>query len=156
MSYRPRPAAKLPLAAGCALAALLSTPLAMAQSEAAPLTLQGHRVVIDAVTGRPRMPEADELATMQAGSQRAAARSAAAAAPSSGTGVESHPAMKRMQSAPTNIRLGAVGQRFDMSTLSFSVVRREAGGKLATQCVTGEDAAAHAAHNHVEGDQHDR
>lgn len=156
MPYRPVPSAKLSVAAGFALAAQLFTPLAMAQSEPAPLTLQGQRVVIDAVTGRPRMPEADELATMQAGGQRAAARSAAAGAPSSGTGVETHPAMKRMQSAPVNVRLGAVGHRFDMSTLSFSVARREADGKLATQCVTGEDAATHAGHSHVEGEQHDR
>jgi hypothetical protein len=149
MSYRPRPAARLPLAAGCAVAALLSTPLVMAQSEAAPSTLQAHRVVIDSVTGRPRAPEAGEWTEVPANTQRSAARSAPAAA------AESHPAMRRMQTAQISVRSGTIGRRVDTSKLSFTVARTDASGALSTQCVTGEDAANKALHSAVQGDSHD-
>ena len=147
MSYRPRPAAKLPLAAGCAVAALLATPFAMAQSEAAPSTLQAHRVVIDSVTGRPRAAEAGEWS--EATTQRSAARAA-----SSG-GLENHSAMKRIQAGQMSVRVGTIGRRVDPSKLSYTVARTDSSGALTTQCVTGEDAANKALHGAVQGDSHD-
>ena len=149
MSYRPRPAAKLSLAAGCAVAALLSTPLVMAQSEAAPSTLQAHRVVIDSVTGRPRAPEAGEWTEAPANAQRSAARSVP------GASADSHPAMRRMQTAQISVRSGTIGRRVDTSKLSFTVARTDASGALSTQCVTGEEATNKALHGAVQGDSHD-
>lgn len=154
MSYRPRLAAKLPLvAAECAIAALLTTPLAMAQSEAAPSTLQAQRVVIDAVTGKVRAPEPGEWSKAPTGAQRSAARSATGAA---ATGVETHPAMQRLQSAPLSVRMGAVGRRIDTSKLSFSVARRDASGAVSTQCLTGDEAANTALNNEAQGERHDQ
>jgi hypothetical protein len=153
MSYRPRPAAKLPLAAGCALAALLSTPLVMAQSEAAPSTLPAHRVVIDSVTGRPRAAEAGEWAEAPAAAQRSAARAAPAAAASGS--LENHSAMKRMQAGQMSARVGTIGRRVDPSRLSYTVAGTDANGALTTQCVTGEDAAHKALHGAAQGGSHD-
>jgi hypothetical protein len=153
MSYRPRPVVKLPLAAaGCAVAALLSTPLAMAQSEAAPPTVQAHRVVIDAVTGRPRAPEAGEWS--EAPAPGAAQRSAARAAPSTG-GLENHSAMKRIQAGQLTARPGTIGRRVDPSRLSYTVARSDANGVVSTQCVTGDEAAHKALHGAAQGDSHD-
>lgn len=154
MSYRPRPAAKLPLAvAGCAVAALLATPLAMAQSEAAPATLQAHRVVIDSVTGRPRAAEAGEWSEAPAAAQRSAARAAPSAASSGG--LENHSAMKRIQAGQMSVRVGTIGRRVDPSKLSYSVARSDANGALITQCVTGEEAANKALHGTAQGGSHD-
>ena len=154
MSYRPRPAARLALAAaGCAAAALLSTPFAMAQSDAAASTLQAHRVVIDAVTGRPRAPEAGEWTEAPANAQRAAARSAAGAAPAGG--LENHSAMKRIQAGQMSVRVGMIGRRVDPSRLSYTVVRSDADGVLSTQCVSGDEAAHKALHGAAHGDRHE-
>ncbi|MEO8057862.1 MAG: hypothetical protein ABI671_06020 [Burkholderiales bacterium] len=121
----------------------------MAQSEAAPSTLQAHRVVIDSVTGRPRAAEAGEWSDAAA-TQRSAAR-----ATGSG-GLENHSAMKRMQAGQMSVRAGTIGRRVDPSKLSYTVARTDSSGALTTQCVTGEDAANKALHAAVQEDSNDR
>ncbi len=154
MSYRPRSASKLPLAAaGCAVAALLTPSLVMAQSEAAPSTLQAHRVVIDSVTGRPRAPEAGEWSEAPASTQRSAARATTSAATAGGA--ENHSAMKRIQTTQISVRPGTIGRRVDTSRLSYTIAKSDANGVLSTQCVTGDEAANKALHSEVEGDRHD-
>ena len=135
------------------MAALLTTPFAMAQTESAHVTVQTHRVVIDAVTGRPRSPEPGEWAEPPAAAQRSAARAATSAV---ATGVESHPAMKRLQAAPLAVRLGAVGRRLDTSKLSYTVARRDSTGAVSTQCVTGDEAALTALSSEAQGERHDQ
>ena len=63
--------------------------------------------------------------------------------------------MKRMQSTPPVTRMGTVGNRFNASTLEFTVARREANGTLSTTCVTGDDAATTAMHGETKGERHD-
>ncbi len=63
--------------------------------------------------------------------------------------------MKRMQSTPPVTRMGTVGNRFNASTLEFTVARREANGTLSTTCVTGDDAAVTAMHGETKGERHD-
>ena len=133
--------AVLPLAA-CALAALSALATLPASAQA-----QAQRIAIDPETGQLRAPEADELAparanpAARAATPNSAARAAAAderAKPASGT------------------RFGAKGFRVDPSRMSFTVVRRDADGSLATQCVNGESAAQHAMHNIAAGGGHDQ
>lgn len=153
MSYRSRLAANAPLVvAGCA-AALLTTPLAFAQEQAAPAaTIQAQKAVVDSVTGRLRAPEAGEW-TQPAAAQRSAARATSARATS---GLESHSAVQRLTAAPVSVRLGAVGKRVDMSKMAFSVARIGADGTLSSECVTGDVAATAALHSAVQGDRNDK
>lgn len=151
MSYRSRPAAKLPLAAGCVIAALLTTPLVVAQTQSTAVAVPTHRVVIDSVTGRPRAPEAGEWVEAPAATQRSAARAAAPATP----GIESHSAMQRHQAAPVTARMGSVVRRVDMNKLSFSVAHRDASGIVVTE-VTGEEAASKAVQGQVKGERNDQ
>lgn len=134
---------------GAALLAL-AAPAAHAQSTTG---LSASRIVIDPTTGRPRLPDHDEVAAADAArSQRSAV--ARTAEPSA---LKGHPVLVRMSAAPANARLGAVAQRIDPSMMSFSVVRRTPNGELKTDCVAGEDAATHARHAKVEGgDDHAR
>jgi hypothetical protein len=154
MLYRTRLALESPLfMSGCALAASLSAAPALAQQATAAPPLQAQRIVIDATTGRPRMAEHDEVnASKAAAAQRAAAP---AAAGSSSTGIETHPALQRMQAAPMNPGMGAIGRRFDAKTLQFTVARRAADGTVSTQCVTGEQAATIARNSDATGAKHD-
>ena len=135
-----------------ALALAFAAPAAMAQTEASAPRLSAQRIVIDSVTGRPRMPDHEEVAAMKesaaaASGQRAAARSA-------GPEMSDHPVVQRMQAHPLVTRFGATGRRVGMNTLSFNVVRRTADGKFETQCVAGEDAATHALHADVKETSH--
>ena len=143
-SFRNRTAkhAVLPLAA-CAAAALsvLAAPSAWAQAQA-------QRIAIDPETGRLRAPEADEMPAARA--NESAAR--AAVAPSAARAAA--PADERAKPA-VGTRFGAKGFRVDPSRMSFTVVRRNADGTLATQCVSGESAAQHAMHNVAVGGDHD-
>ena len=154
MSYRSRLANKAPLVvAGCAVSALLTTPLTFAQEQAAPAaTMQAQRVVVDAVTGQLRAPEAGEW-TQPAAAQRSAARAGSARATS---GLESHSAVQRLTAAPVSVRLGAVGKRVDMSKMAFSVARIGADGTLSSECVTGDAAATAALHSEVQGERNDK
>jgi hypothetical protein len=155
MSYRSRPAAKLPLAAGCAMAALFTTPLAFSQTQSTAVSVPTHRVVIDSVTGRPRAPEAGEWIEAPAASERSAAKTAAPAA----AGVESHAAMQRHQAAPVTARMGGVVRRVDLNKLSYSVAHRDASGIVVTE-VRGEEAASKAASkaadDQVKGERNDQ
>lgn len=133
--------------AGWALvAATLASTLPHAQAQSNSSTAAGiaaQRVVIDPATGRPRAPEFDELATAPAaaGAPQAMMRGATNA---DMTGISAHPALKRMQAAPTQARLGAVGQRFKPGMLALSIAKRDAAGSISTQCVTGPHAVATA------------
>ena len=144
--------AALPLAA-FAVAALsaFAAPSASAQA------LQVQRIVIDPDTGRPRMPEHDELAAARAKAQaaRASARSAAPEANAVKSALQAHPAAELMTARPLNAQLGAKGSRVDASRLSFTVVRRSADGSVSTQCITGEDNATKALQSALVGDAHD-
>lgn len=145
--------AALPLAA-CAVAALsaFATPSASAQS------LQAQRIVIDPYTGRARMPEHDEVAAAQAQAQaaRSAARSSAKADSSVKAMIANHPAMQKMTAVkPSAAFAGAQGRQIGLERLSFSVVQRDANGRIAEQCVTGSEAADKALHGALVGDAHD-
>ena len=156
MSYRSRLASKAPLVvAGCAVSALLTTPLAFAQEQqAAPAsTVQGQKAVVDAVTGRLRAPEAGEWTQPAAAHQRSAANATSARATS---GLESHSAVQRLTAAPVSVRFGAVGKRVDMSKMAFSVARIGADGTLTSECVTGDVAATAALHSAVQGERNDK
>jgi hypothetical protein len=111
--------------------------------------LSARRIVIDSVTGRPRMPDHEDFAAAR--QEAAAQRAAAASARSAGTAqpLSSHPVLARMQGQTVPTRTGTLARRVGAEKLSFSVVQRGADGRLKTQCVTGEDAATHALHAHV-------
>ena len=139
-----------PLAA--ALALVFAAPAALAQTTSPP-TLSAHRIVIDSETGRPRMPDHDEIAAMNAAAQQ---RSATAATTARGAAPQfsAHPVLQRMQGQAVATKFGATGRRVGAEKLSFSVVRRTADGKIETQCVAGEDAATHALHADVQEANH--
>ncbi|HEY2976748.1 MAG TPA: hypothetical protein VGJ35_02190 [Burkholderiaceae bacterium] len=113
--------------------------------------------MIDPDTGRPRMPEHDELAAARAKAQaaRTSARSAAPEANAVKSALQAHPAAELMTARPLNAQLGAKGSRVDASRLSFTVVRRSADGSVSTQCITGEDNATKALQSALVGDAHD-
>jgi hypothetical protein len=130
----------LPLAA-CAAAALslLAASSAWAQAPT-------KRVAVDPETGQLRAPEADEMPAARA--------NAAARAATPNGGARAAAADERAKPA-TGTRFGAKGFRVDPSRMSFTVVRRNADGTLATQCVSGESAAQHAMHHVATGGGHD-
>jgi hypothetical protein len=152
------------------VAAIFLTPAAMAQT-VAPSTststteaMPAHRVVIDPITGRMRMAEPSEMpaaaaapsgAAPNASGQTSGQTSAQGAGKAAVSGIESHPAMKRMQSATSQAQMGAGVRRFDASGLQFSVVKRDADGKLSTECVHGDEAAHNAVHSKAAGARHD-
>lgn len=113
-----------PLAAACAVAALLAASAASAAT-----------VARDPVTGELRAPTAAEA---QALSQPATGRGAVKAAAPRGllTG--------RINPQPVQHADGSVEHEMDESTLSFSVATRNADGSISQQCVTGADAATAA------------
>ena len=156
MSFTHQRAAKhaaLPLAA-FAVAALS----AVAATSASAQALQAQRIVIDPYTGRARMPEHDELAA--AAAQAQAARSAARSGAKSDSSVKAllanHPAVQKMNAVkPTATFAGSQGRQIGLDRLSFSVVRRDANGQLANQCVVGSDAADKAMHGALVGEAHD-
>lgn len=129
------------LALGCSVGG------ALAQDAATAPSLSARRIVIDAETGRPRMPDHDEIAAMK--QQAAAQRGTAPMARSSGAQApqfSSHPLLARMQGQAVATKFGAAGRRVGAEKLAFSVVQRNADGSFQTQCVAGEDAATHALH----------
>jgi hypothetical protein len=147
-------------------AAILLNPAAMAQTAAPSATaveaLPAHRVVIDPMTGRVRMAEPNEMpaaapsgAAPNASGQTSGQTSAQGAGKAAVSGIESHPAMKRMQSTASQAQMGAGVRRFDASSLQFSVVKRDADGKLSTECVHGDEAAHNAVHSKATGARHD-
>ena len=145
-------------------AAIFLSPVAMAQTVAPGAdtaeAMPAHRVVVDPITGRVRMAEPSEMpaAATSAGSAAPSASSQASgqtARKAAVSGIESHPAMKRMQSATTQPQMGAGVRRFDASSLQFSVVKRDADGKLSTECVHGDDAAHNSVHGKTAGERHD-
>jgi hypothetical protein len=148
------------------VAAIFLTPSAMAQTVVPSATtveaMPAHRVVIDPMTGRVRMAEPSEMpaaapsgAAPNAANQASGQTSAQGAGKAPVSGIESHPAMKRMQSATPAAQMGAGVRRFDASSLQFSVVKRDAEGKLSTECVHGDEAAHNAVHSKAAGARHD-
>jgi hypothetical protein len=96
----------------------------------------GMKAYRDSETGQLRRPTADDLAAELA----AAAATPAPAAPS------------------VRITTSANGRRsaqLDESFLSFMVVKRDANGKLAEQCVNGEQQALKALNGNVDTEEHD-
>lgn len=111
---------------------------------------QQHQVVIDAVTGRVRMPDHDELkrepaaaaaAPMPAGTVRKLA--APVAAQNTGESGASR-VVQHLKAQPLPAALGAVAMRVPASRLSYSVARRQADGSVDTTCVAGGEAAKQA------------
>ncbi len=113
--------AALPLAAICAF---------MPRHGAAQEQQQGMVVVRDAQTGQLRAPTPAEA--------RALAPKATSAMTAQGK-----PSMVTHASGARQVHLGERG-------LVYSVVTRDADGKLAEQCVHGADAADQAVHQHGE------
>lgn len=122
-----RQASRLGLAAALAVAAFALSPLAQAADAKA-----GMRVFKDPITGELRAPTAAEAAALDAADAKAKAaanagkRRAATAA-----------------TAPQEFTLpnGMVGIDNDESTLSYSVVTRNADGTLDLHCVQGKQNA---------------
>lgn len=145
-----RPGRRPRLALACALVLGCTAGSAIAQDTVSGSTpLSARRIVIDSVTGRPRMPDHEDFAAAkeEAAAQRAAAAGARSAGPA--PQFSSHPVLARMQGQPIAARAGTTGRRVGVEKLSFSVVQRDADGRLRSQCVAGEDAAAHALHAHA-------
>lgn len=112
-----------------ALAALAGAMTVVAPHAAADPGQQGMAVVRDPQTGQLRVPTAAELrALREADSKTRQMRPQAAAQP---------PVVR-----PDGVRAATLGER----GMVYSVVRRGADGRLSQQCVEGEAAAAHAAH----------
>ena len=92
----------------------------------------GMTVVRDPVTGKLRAPTPEELKVLRAKTPpRAGLQAAQPAEP------------KVLERRPD----GARGVRLGEKTLVYEVVTRGADGKLSSQCVHGDDAAAHAVAN---------
>jgi len=89
---------------------------------------QGMVVVRDAQTGQLRAPTAAESRAL------APKTTSAMTAPA-------RPSMVTHASGARQVRLGERG-------LVYSVVTRDADGKLSDECVRGEEAAEHAVHGH--------
>jgi len=126
--------------------------------QAAAQALNAHRIVIDKDSGRPRMPEHDELA---AASATASAARAAARAPGGSThpaqeALQSHAMAPLMQPRPLQASLGARGHRAGTNRLAFTLVERQPDGSFASQCVTGESALAKALAGQTMGGRHDQ
>lgn len=109
-------------------------PAATPEATAAAPAVPAMRVVRDPVTGKLRAPEHDEVQAAPGAAQRGLR-----AAPSP---------MQRLLAAPRDVRLsdGTRARTIDASRLSFSVVSRDADGRIEARCVQGESAADHALH----------
>lgn len=148
---RSRAALAAALALGCGAAFAQETTTASKATDGA-MPLAARRIVIDSVTGRPRLPDHEDFAAAkrEAEARRVTAPAAAmargAAAPPQ---FSSHPVLARMQGQPIATRFGTIGRRVGADKLSFSVVRRDADGTLRTQCAAGEDAVTHALHARI-------
>jgi hypothetical protein len=114
------------LAALCALAAFSMQ--AKAQSPEAQDSQEGMVVVRDPQTGKMRAPTADELKALRARTPSSAAAKAFTAQPQTLAGR----------------RPGARGVRLGEKNMVYEVVTRGADGKLSSECVQGEAAAAEA------------
>ena len=121
-------------AACAAMPALAGEPPAsepvQAAAEADVVPGAGMRVAIDAATGLPRPLTAKEAAELDA-----LAAQSRAAVPA--------PAMQSFKA-----RGGAVGMKLDPSHMVYSVATVGADGKVRMECVTGEDHAHDAVHDH--------
>lgn len=117
------PTAAVPLAALCAA-------MAMAMPAAAAAEQPGMVVARDPQTGQLRAPTADELKALRQQSQQGQAAMMGKAA------VEA-PATVTRTDGVRQVRLGERG-------MVYSVVTRDADGKLVRQCVQGEQAAQEA------------
>lgn len=104
---------------------------------------QGMSVVKDAATGQLRAPTADEAAQLQTirAQQRAAA---SAAANRSGLARGASAAATVAPGTTIQHANGAVEMTVDSEQLSYSVMTKDADGKLVLQCVTGATAAEKA------------
>jgi hypothetical protein len=140
-----------------AAAAAWTAPVAWAQSAAAGEVrhvLPSMQVVRDPVTGRLRAPTHEEAAASAAQAQPAPAVGAARAAAKTSSMPANHPMARAAQAPQPQARLGAVGRRFDLEKMPYSVARRGADGTLDTVCVVGTDNADAAiagkgGHNHA-------
>jgi len=113
------------LAAALAVAAVVMSPAASAGE-----TSSGLRVVKDAVTGELRAPTAEESAALEsAGSGKALRRAPRGLL----TG--------KLNPAAVQHADGTVEQELDESSLSYTVMTRNADGSTSMVCVTGTEAA---------------
>lgn len=95
----------------------------------------GMRVAVDPATGRPRPLTAKEAAELDA-----MAAKSRAAAPT--------PMMRSFKA-----KGGAVGMKLDPSYMVYSVATVGADGTVRMECVTGEEHAQDAVHDHAHPDQ---
>jgi hypothetical protein len=133
------------LAASAAAVFTAQGALAQTATEATPTAtgevrhvLPRLQVVKDGTTGRLRAPTHEEAAAMNTQQQpSSAARTTAKASAMPAN----HPMARASQAPQPQARLGAVGRRFDMEKMPYSVARVGADGKLDATCVVGEEAA---------------
>lgn len=112
---------------GCFAASLVFLSLS-ASASAGSESVQAFK---DPVTGKLRAPTAEEAKALRQAPQPMGQRSVLS------------PRASIMPNAPRAIRSaqGAVGMQLPDSFMSYSVVTRDANGKLEEHCVTGEKAA---------------
>jgi uncharacterized iron-regulated membrane protein len=97
---------------------------------------EGMQVVRDATTGELRAPNAAEHRALQAQAAKMKGNARSMAAPAAASMV-----------VGTKARKGTTAYAVPEESIVYSVVTRNANGTLEQQCVTGEDAAAHATHH---------
>lgn len=141
-----------PLAAAATVIIGLGIPL-----QTAAQALNAHRIVIDKDSGRPRMPEHDELAAAAAtaSAARSASRLPGGSTHPAQEALQSHAMAPLMQSRPLQAALGARGHRAGTNRLAFTVVQRQPDGSFVSQCVIGESALGTALAGQTAGGRHD-
>jgi hypothetical protein len=107
----------------------MATTLALTMATSA----QAQVAVRDAETGKLRAPTAAETQALAGGDVRTGKKVAPPARIGMLTG--------KINPEPVIHRDGTVEQELDASTMSYTVVRRNADGTLTMECATGEDAA---------------
>jgi hypothetical protein len=108
-----------------------------AKTTSKPAAAGGLVVFVDPATGQIRQPSPSEIGALTQGN----------AAQSGGSATEAAASEPVMIQGPGN----AVGAVLDDSSLSYMVVTKTAGGKLAMDCVDGEKAAKDRLKNAAQG-----
>ncbi len=104
---------------------------------------------VDPITGELRAPTAEEAKQL---SDAAAARTRAGILTNRGATNAATDDGERVFYGPGNV----VGVMLDDRDMVFQKVHVDADGNLIQECVTGEDSAAHAAHDHQQETTNDR
>jgi hypothetical protein len=132
----------------CAAAAIVTLPIALAQGtpeQAAANTAstqqaiqqaQEQRSMMELLKGKLSSPSVDKAATMSTPDSKVSAN------PQKSTGLQSHPLIQKVMSAPVSANFGAKVQRFDPATYSVSTARINADGSISTACNVAHDHAS--------------